>query len=313
MANCGECGNCVEGDTSSVKCVGGCDRLFHLKCVKEKSVTRTGIKDWKCEECVKNKKQSSVSSKSSSSSTAITKEFLVATIEAFKRDMFEELKSHSNQMQELTKTVEFLSDNVDRANKSLEKIQADYKEIKAQNRTLLEANAELRMAVGDLEGKVRLLEQYSRRTNLEISGIPVTRNEDTMGILRDIGKAVGIELQESQVMAVHRIPSFKKGRTPSLVAQFQTKAQRDTWITNFKKNKRNLSARDVNNAFPDSRVFINEHLSPDNKTFLAQLKDRCKQYNIKYVWFKDGKFYLRKAEGEECHKVNKVDDVDKFK
>ncbi|KAG8260193.1 hypothetical protein J6590_102257 [Homalodisca vitripennis] len=61
---------------------------------------------------------------------------------------------------------------------------------------------------------------------------------DTMKILRDIGTAI------------------------------QTKMQRDVWITNYKKNK-DLLARSVYNAFPDTRVYVNEHLSPDNKIFLV--------------------------------------------
>lgn len=311
MATCGECGIRIEEDSNIVKCVGVCERLFHQLCVKDKCKTRTGNKDWKCEDCAKPKKNSSVSSKASITPTAVTKEFLVSTLEAFKNEMFKEFKTHSNQMQELTKSVEFLSANIDTANKTLEQVQSQYSKIIEQNQKLVEANAELNGIVNELKDKVRDLEQYSRRTNLEISGIPESRNEDTMTILRDVGTAIGVELQETQVMAVHRVPSFKRGRAPSLVAQFQTKMQRDVWLNNFKKNK-DLTARKVNNAFPDSRVYINEHLSPENKIFLGQLKEKSKQCNVKYVWFKDGKFYLRKADGERCYKVTKIADVERF-
>ncbi|KAG8254849.1 hypothetical protein J6590_106938 [Homalodisca vitripennis] len=127
MANCGECGNCIEEDSNPVICVGGCERVFHIDCIKDKIKTRTGHKDWKCEECVKSKKQSSL----------------------------------------------------------------DYAEIMKQNQKLTEANLKLGETVNELKSKVRELEQYSRGTNLEISGIPVTRNEDTMKIFRDIGTAIG--------------------------------------------------------------------------------------------------------------------------
>ncbi|KAG8264933.1 hypothetical protein J6590_106545, partial [Homalodisca vitripennis] len=151
-------------------------------------------------------------------------------------------------MQELTKSVEFLSANIDTANQTLKKVQLDYAEIMKQNQKLNEANLKLGDAVNELKSKVRELEQYSRRTNLEISGIPETRNEDTMKILRDIGTAIGVELHDTQVMAAHRVPSYKQGRAPPMVVQFQTKMQRDVWIANYKKN-RDLSARRVNTPF----------------------------------------------------------------
>ncbi|XP_046671150.1 uncharacterized protein LOC124361154 [Homalodisca vitripennis] len=239
-------------------------------------------------------------------------EFLVSTMEAFKREMFQEFKSHSNQMQELTKSVEFLSANIDTANQTLKKVQLDYADIMKQNQKLTEANLKLGETVNELKSKVRELEQYSRRTNLEISGIPETRNEDTMKILGDIGTAIGVELHDTQVMAAHRVPSYKQGRAPPMVVQFQTKMQRDVWITNYKKNK-DLSARRVNNVFPDTRVYINEHLSPDNKIFLAQLKERSKQCNVKYVWFKDDKFYLRRDDGEKYFKITSLDEVEKYR
>ncbi|XP_046684955.1 uncharacterized protein LOC124370706 [Homalodisca vitripennis] len=181
-----------------------------------------------------------------------------------------------------------------------------------QNQKLTEANLKLGETVIELKCKVRELEQYSRRTNLEISGIPETRNKDTMRILRDIGTAIGVELHDTQVKAAHRVPSYKQGRAPPMVVQFQTKMQRDVWITNYKK-KKDLSARRVNNAFPDTRVYINEHVSPDNKIFLAQLKERSKQCNVKYVWFKDGKFYLRRDDGEKCIKITSLDEVEKYR
>ncbi|XP_046677432.1 uncharacterized protein LOC124365492 [Homalodisca vitripennis] len=232
-------------------------------------------------------------------------------MEAFKREMLQEFKSHSSQMQELTKSFEFLSANIDTANQVLKKFQLDYTEIMKQNQKLTEANLKLGETFNELKIKVRELEQYSRRTNLEIS-IPVTRNEDTMKILRDIGTAIGVELHDTQVMAAHRVPSYKQGRVSPMVFQFQTKMQRDVWITSYKKNK-DLSARRVNNAFPDTRVYINEHLSPDNKIFLAQLKERSKQCNVKYIWFKGDKLYLRRDDGEKHFKITSLDEVEKYR
>lgn len=45
-------------------------------------------------------------------------------------------------------------------------------------------------------------------------------------------------------------------------------------------------ASDVNHNFPRTKVFISEHLTPDNKRILYQLKDACKELDI------EGKFFV---------------------
>lgn len=313
MADCAVCGVILDKDDATVlKCSGGCEKQAHQQCVLLDGVkTRAGVKEWKCEDCSVSKNPSAVST-SKSLSSAITKEFFLSTLEAFKKEVFVELKNQGVKVTEFNASVQFLSDSVDASNVLMEKVRADYAEIKKENDLLKKQNNELMDTVYDLKDRVRNLEQYSRRTNIEISGIPETPKEDAIQLLRDVGTAIGQELNEEQVMAAHRIPSYSKTRTPSLVVQFQTRMQRDSWISAFKK-KQSLKAKDVNPRFKDTKVYINEHLSPDNKYFLSQLKLECKDLNIKYVWCKDGKFYVRKKDGDKCFKINRFDDLKNVK
>ncbi|KAG8269518.1 hypothetical protein J6590_105777, partial [Homalodisca vitripennis] len=48
-----------------------------------------------------------------------------------------------------------------------------------------------------------------------ISGIPQTPNENSLNLLKDVGRAMGQELVEAQVSGVHRVPTYKADRTPS--------------------------------------------------------------------------------------------------
>lgn len=306
-ASCGVCG--VECAENAVKC-SVCEKAFHLTCIKQDGVkTRTGNKDWKCEECRKD--LSSVSSnKSSSSSTALTKEFLVSVLEDFKREVFAQFKNHSTQFDKFQNSLQFLSDSVDKSNKLIEEVKMEYTELKKQNNLILVENKQLKDSVCELQDRLRALEQYSRRANLEISGIPETANENTFALLQDIGKTIGQELESGDVTAAHRVPSFNKRRCPSLVVQFLYRSQRDAWLTSYKKRKV-LTAKEVNTIFPSDRVFINEHLSPENKQFLAQVKKRSRELNIKYVWTREGKCYVRRNDGERSFKISKLDELEK--
>ncbi|KAG8256419.1 hypothetical protein J6590_103150 [Homalodisca vitripennis] len=57
---------------------------------------------------------------------------------------------------------------------------------------------ELKSGLRDTK-KVTALEQYTKRTNLEISGIPEAPSENMEEILKDVGKALDVELTEGQV------------------------------------------------------------------------------------------------------------------
>lgn len=306
------------GDSGDViKCAGTCGKVFHVKCVANKYPddlvkTRDSRKKWYCEGCKKSKGQSSSSvNTGETGATTLTQEFMVSLLDAFKKEVFEELKSQSNQFQEFKSSLEFFSAKIDESNKVMDEIKKQYREINRENQEYKALNAQLTQKVTTLESKVRDLEQYSRRDNIEISGLPKTAGEDERSILRDVGRAIGLEVNENSVVAVHRVPTYNKTRAPPIVARFTTRDQRDAWIQAFKKMKTVLAC-DINNRFPATKIFIGEHLTPDNKQFLRKLKDACKELNIKYVWCREGKFYVRKSEGENGVRVNSVEDLQKI-
>lgn len=230
-------------------------------------------------------------------------------IDSLRQEVSNDLKNYSTQFDEFRQSVQFLSDSVDKSNELTAKIREEYIEIKKENEVLFEENKRLKHSVTELKDRVRSLEQYTRKNNIEISGIPQTPKEDSLSVLKDVAAALGLDVPDGQVSAVHRVPTYKQGRTPSIIVQFQARMQRDVWIAAFKK-KRSLSASEVNPAFPKQQlVYVSEHLSPENKQFLGELKQKCREKGVKFAWAKEGKFFVRRREGEKCHKVKNIEDL----
>ena len=77
-------------------------------------------------------------------------------------------------------------------------------------RNLQEENAKLRSRVEVIENKFNHLEQYGRRNNIEVSGIP-----DYIGDIKlecsdvKIMKVIDIEVDELDIKACHRIDKLK--------------------------------------------------------------------------------------------------------
>lgn len=311
-AFCGACKLTIEKSDSEIKCSGVCDRVFHSNCVKEDFETKKTRSAWKCKDCkAQASSQGSVKS-SSSSSTPITKEFLLRVFEDFKNEVFGELKSFQKEVGELTLSMQFLSDKVDSASVLINEVRAEFATLKKENQELRAATETMSTEVEELRDRVRTLEQYTRRNNVEISGVPVTPGEKVQEIIKDLGEYLEVATSELDIAAAHRIPTFKKDSIPSIVVQFQHRATRDMWISSYRQKKM-MTAKDINRAYPASRVFVNEHLSPDNKIFLARLKKKCRDIGYKYAWVRDGKFFARKSEGVKCQKVSSFNDIEKLK
>ncbi|XP_054276480.1 uncharacterized protein LOC128995487 [Macrosteles quadrilineatus] len=302
MSTCGVCKKSSDDGSSVIKC-SACGSLYHAECLKQDGET-VKTRAWKCKECrVKTPSNAS----SSSTSTVITKEFFLSVIESLKREIAAELKAVKSDTVELKSSIQHLSDTVDDVSKQFADFKKEIGKLKKDNEELLQQNVVLNSKVTDLQERLRTLEQYSRKTNVEISGIPKSPNEDVRAIVGDIGRALGLEVQPSQIAAAHRIPSFNKTRTPSLVVQFTERATKETFISKYKESRAsgvNLTANRVNNTFPHDRVYVNDHLSPENKQFFAKLKKKCNELGYTFVWSRDGKFFVKRSAGEKTIKVS---------
>lgn len=323
MVVCGVCGSeCVEGN--NIKCAGNCENSFHLNCIKneaEGKITRS-TRDWKCPSCKTKSNQSSVKS-SSSTEGVLTKDFLIKVMEGFKKEVFSEMASFKTEvvsemasfkteMSELSTSVQFISDKLDASNLLMEDIKSKLSELQKENEGLKAKNEVLGREVADLRERMRSMEQYSRVKNIEISGLPVTQGENISDLVADVGAALGVEVQGADIAAAHRVPSFRSDREPALIVQFTSRIIKEQWMAKSRK-KKNLTARDVNQHFPTKRVFINEHLSPENKKFLTKLKQKGRDLGYTFIWSRDGKFFVRKSEGEPVKRINTYEDMDRLK
>lgn len=312
--SCSVCGLESVIENESVKCVGACLRVFHIKCVSggnpDTLKTRGAKKEWQCEDCRPGKSVSVASSKSTAA-TAITKEFLIKTLEAFKSEVFDELQKHGQEFSDFRTSLEFFSETVDKSNGLMEELKNTCRRMQKEIEEVKEENKILKKSVAALEQRMRNSEQYSRLSNIEISGVPETRGENMEELLGDIAKAVNLEMKKKRVVAAHRVPTYSRNRTPPIIVKFATRQDRDTWIDAFKQ-VRPLTADRINKNFSKDKVFINEHLSPENKMLLSRTKEAAREKGYRFVWSREGKIFVRRENGEKCVRVDGFADLEKL-
>ncbi|CAF1465181.1 unnamed protein product [Didymodactylos carnosus] len=121
-----------------------------------------------------------------------------------------------------------VSSKIIHCGKQIEKLQSTVDEL---DNTV----TELYEYVNQLEMRYNELEQYNKRKNLIIHGIPETLNEHTDKIAVDIAKSIDHSLDEKSIYASHRLPTSNKNIPGSIVVGLLRYSDRQASIKNRQK------------------------------------------------------------------------------
>ena len=103
------------------------------------------------------------------------------------------------------------------------------------------------------------LEQYGRRKNLEIHGVPVKPNESTNQVVKTLAKHLNVHLDESHISTSHRLATKLDGKKPPpIIVRF---TNRDKKNEIFGKRKMLLSNSMISSNFESDIVTIQENLT----------------------------------------------------
>lgn len=84
------------------------------------------------------------------------------------------------------------------------------------------------------------LEQYSRKNNVVISGVPEEDGESALGIVIELGRVLGVSIRPEEVDAAHRFGK-PSGKPRPILARFVTYSKRDE----FYRERKNLREIDL--------------------------------------------------------------------
>ncbi len=108
----------------------------------------------------------------------------------------------------------------------------------------------------DLRLRLDQLEQYSRKTNLIIYGIPFKEEENVSELIKNLATALKVPYSNSDIVACHRLPN-NKGNTPPLIVQFVNHTNQEEWIRASKQGRLSSGAL---NMQPITQIFCDKHL-----------------------------------------------------
>ncbi|CAG9794185.1 unnamed protein product [Diatraea saccharalis] len=190
----------------------------------------------------------------------------------------ESLTSINTRLAEMEKSLSFSNERQETFDKQLQSLQNH-----------MEKNSTLPEHIQILEVKLAAIEQQARDCNIEIVNLPERRNENLCNIITNLGVIIKQQILPSDIISVHRVPHAdqKDSRPKNIIAKLSTRILRDNIIAACRSTK-NISSEQLGISGSVQRIFINEHLTIQNKRLFRECREKAKLHDYKYVWVKHG-------------------------
>lgn len=196
------------------------------------------------------------------------------------RTIIPELSDIKTSIDFVDRKVEDLSDRITKMEKDIQSLQNTKVEME-----------HLQSRVHNLEAQLKENEQRSRLNNIEIKGVPVTKSENLFDIIAKIGTHVKCTIPKEQINYIARVPMRNDKLNKTIVVAVHSRYIKDDFVAAAKKCT--TTAADL--GFQDStRVFINDHLTLDNKVLLNKTKNLSRERGFAFTWVKGCKIFVRK-------------------
>lgn len=298
MASCGICSKTVKNSNVQITCKE-CSKVFHGSCLKMSKADVDYITAdelvWRCPPCASNRR------KSLRFETEADKGKL--TLEDIMKKINEIAENQRCQEVNFNKSYEHLSEQLQENTIATKEQNSSIESCLKIIDNLARENKLLAKKVNDLEQRIDEMEQYSRANSVEIQGIPVQPNEDIVSVVKEVGKAMDMNVQDSMIDACHRMgrKNGNGGAPPGIIVKFVRRLDKEEFLKK-RRVKRNLSTRHMNMNL-DQPVYVNEALTSQRRRLLAAARQVKKDRGFKFLWVRGGIILLRKDENSPVVKV----------
>lgn len=262
---------CIEdipqGD--DIKCTK-CNEFLHFNCagLREASFKKMSValkKLWTCSNCK-------------------TKKLVMTPVTAGKSQTVtdETLKS-------VVESVNFMSSQFDDFNNQLKHLLSTINENKCENKRIAEENLLLKKETENLSERLNKIEQKTLERQIEIVGVPESKNEICTKTIQTIINKLGSDVTAQKAF---RLISNFSNKPRILSVCFNTLNDKSQVMELAKKHK--LVAKDLDPTWNESAVYFNEKMTYTYRNLFFKARTSAKQVGYKYIWFKNNTIFDKK-------------------
>ncbi|XP_061712778.1 uncharacterized protein LOC133521728 [Cydia pomonella] len=176
---------------------------------------------------------------------------------------------------------------------------------------------DLRAEVSYLRKELATMEQRKYLKDVEITGLTETRGENLQQVVNIVSTKLGVQLDSRDVDDVRRVGKKAEGaasvleRPRPVVLTFSRRAPRDQ-LLRAARVRRVLNTTDLGIQGNNRPVYINEHLTKENRVLFSKTRSVKKQLNYKYAWTSNGSIFLRRSETSSVIHITSDSMLDKL-
>lgn len=219
-------------------------------------------------------------------------------------NMFQDMmKTQAQEFARSAAALQVIQSSNNNIESSIAFLMAQHEEYQKRIITLEEKAKEDKKYIAILEERLEIIQQDSRKTNIEIKNVPKKNNEtkeDLVEMVLKLSDSVGCKMERPVIRDIYRIKAKKNSteNTPVIVELNSTLVKNDV-LRSCKsyniKQKTKLCARHLGmRTQEDTPIFVSEQLTPRAARLHFLARDLVKSKIYKYCWTAYGRVYLRK-------------------
>lgn len=210
------------------------------------------------------------------------------------------------ELAEVKESCNFSSDRLDTCFSRLIEVEKKLPELEAVQDRIQQLGGEL----SSLRKELGRNDQALRVSNVEIRGVPLRKDENLFSIVDRIGVVVGYRVDKAYINYIARVPIFDS-KEKSIVVGFTNRYIKEDFIASARK-KKSFPAGEIGFQGTPQMVYVNDHLTPENKKLLTLTKTTLKAKGYIHIWVKYCKIHARKDDNSKVHIINSERDLNKL-
>lgn len=201
---------------------------------------------------------------------------------------------------------------VTETNTKIDSLSLEVEQIKQENQALKQSVEELSEQNAFLKRKLLTLDQYSRKCNIVINGVPQTQDEeeDIYELVKKVATALDVKLEKYDISIAHRLPNKKLSKAPPIIVKLNNLEKKRLLVSNSIKMK---LKGDKLGFSPALSVYVNEHLTKESADILNEAKSLKKDGLIAQAWYRNGCIYIRNKEDEPSRIIYDISELSSYK
>ena len=154
-----------------------------------------------------------------------------------------------------------LCNQISKLNNTISQLHSTNEKIRSELAVVKNVNTKLQERIISLEKNQAKFEQYGRRNNTELSGIPNDIPENNLEkVVVDTCHDSGLEIEPKDIEGCHRLPVSRYSRDSNkrVIIKFVNRKHPETLL----RNKKTISSKDFSHLNVHGKVFVSVSLCP---------------------------------------------------